>query len=68
MFAPLGAKLAIALGVLKALLKVLFVSVLIVLALLAYFAILLLALLCGNRGCPARGGGSGEGHPKCHHP
>jgi hypothetical protein len=45
MFAPLGAKLAIALGVLKALLKVLFVSVLIVLALLVFVAILLLALV-----------------------
>jgi hypothetical protein len=68
MFAPVGPRLAIVLGVLKALLKVPFVSVLVVLALLVFVAILLLALLCGNCGSPARRAKSSEGHPKRHYP
>jgi hypothetical protein len=65
---PVASKLAIVLAVLHALLEVQWVSLLIVGAIWILAAILILGLLCGNRGGPAGRAEPGEGDPKCQHP
>jgi hypothetical protein len=66
--APVAAKLAIVLAVLDALLEVHSVSLLIVGAVSVLATILILVLLCGNRGGPARCAEPGEGDPQSQHP
>jgi uncharacterized membrane protein len=60
--------LAIVLPVLQALLKVRSVSNFSVVASLVLVAILILVLLCGNRGSQTRRAESGEGDSKSQHP
>jgi hypothetical protein len=66
--APVAAKLAIVLAVLRALLELHPVSVLIVVAGSILAAILILVLRCGNGGGPASGVESGAHDPKSQHP
>jgi hypothetical protein len=66
--APVAAKLAIMLAILHALLEVHFVSILIFRAVSALVAILILLLLCGNRGSQTSRAEPGEGDSKSQHP
>jgi hypothetical protein len=66
--AAVAAKLAIVVAVLHALLEVHSVSLLIAVAVPVLAAILILVLLCGNRGGPTSRAEPGEGDPQSQNP